>query len=459
MNISQFGEKDRRTRVGYKDKQKRDAFMQMGHVGDALNLHQAVLQRAKELFAGFRDDRELVQQFKGVVAACLCEAFEQLSRDGQQILKTLEQEEDTAAADTKGRVIHNSRASHRNDLHSAKMAGKGAQGAYDCGFFEQRIREYNAARPWDDPGATFDYHFIVVPNISSSEIADLERYAVENWTPPQLDRWSAYQLNFCMDVHTDGWIAADDTMVDLAVDPHRLVQVTVNGEVECDYGEVLVVQSTYWFYGGAWDWAGGTNWIEDPDSGILISGELSFECLGIFDPQTDVAAINAAVPTTQSNVNPLVDGLTGLETWLWYDFSQIASRELGPYTEAIRSRGQLWTLTTYAWVDRVMWDVDCVVACTFRGMLSEVDESQYDYVLDLDDTAVSPASSYDGGSGTEDGAAAAHIYDTRADYVISTATVWRGYYEFQGVRYRYDPVIVAQGRDYVVHEIRAVPHG
>lgn len=125
MNISQFGEKDRRTRVGYKDKQKRDAFMQMGHVGDALNLHQAVLQRAKELFAGFRDDRELVQQFKGVVAACLCEAFEQLSRDGQQILKTLEQEEDTAAADTKGRVIHNSRASHRNDLHSAKMAGKG----------------------------------------------------------------------------------------------------------------------------------------------------------------------------------------------------------------------------------------------------------------------------------------------------------------------------------------------
>ena len=40
--------------------------MQMTHCGDALNLHEAVIQHAKELFAGFRDNRELVQQFKGV---------------------------------------------------------------------------------------------------------------------------------------------------------------------------------------------------------------------------------------------------------------------------------------------------------------------------------------------------------------------------------------------------------
>jgi hypothetical protein len=43
----------------------------MAHVGDALNLHEAVIQRAKELFAGFRDDRELVQQFKGVIGMYL----------------------------------------------------------------------------------------------------------------------------------------------------------------------------------------------------------------------------------------------------------------------------------------------------------------------------------------------------------------------------------------------------
>lgn len=117
LNISQFGKGDRRTRVGYKDKQKKDAFIQMAHVGDALNLHEAVVQRAKELFAGFRDDRELVQQFKGVVAACLCEAFEQLSSDGRQILKQ-KQEASTES-------FANPRANRRNELHHANLAGKG----------------------------------------------------------------------------------------------------------------------------------------------------------------------------------------------------------------------------------------------------------------------------------------------------------------------------------------------
>ena len=59
----------------------------MVHAGDALGLHEAVVQRAKELFAGFRDDREMVQQYKAVIAACLSEAFDQLSRDGKQLLK------------------------------------------------------------------------------------------------------------------------------------------------------------------------------------------------------------------------------------------------------------------------------------------------------------------------------------------------------------------------------------
>jgi hypothetical protein len=118
LNISQFGKGDRRTRTGYKDKQKKDAFHQMAHCGDALNLHEAVVQRAKEIFAGFRDDRELVQQFKGVIAACLCESFDQLSSAGRQILKQKEQEEDE-------QVFHNPRASRRSELHHANLAGRG----------------------------------------------------------------------------------------------------------------------------------------------------------------------------------------------------------------------------------------------------------------------------------------------------------------------------------------------
>jgi len=117
LNISQFGKGDRRTRTGYKDKQKKDAFVQMAHVGDALNLHEAVVQRGKELFAGFRDDRELIQQFKGVIAACLCEAFEQLSSDGRSILKQKQVNAEEAFA--------NPRTSRRNQLHHAKLAGKG----------------------------------------------------------------------------------------------------------------------------------------------------------------------------------------------------------------------------------------------------------------------------------------------------------------------------------------------
>ncbi len=106
----------------------------MTHVADALSLHQAVLQRAKELFAGFRDDRELVQQFKGVLAACLCEAFDQLSKDGQQILKVKAGEDKNSAG--KGGAISNNanvatphslnaRASRRSELHSSNLAGKG----------------------------------------------------------------------------------------------------------------------------------------------------------------------------------------------------------------------------------------------------------------------------------------------------------------------------------------------
>lgn len=118
LNISQFGKGDRRTRTGYKDKQKKDAFIQMAHVGDALNLHEAVVQRGKELFAGFRDDRELIQQFKGVIAACLCESFEQLSSTGRSILK----QKQGATGETS---FANPRASRRNQLHHVKLAGKG----------------------------------------------------------------------------------------------------------------------------------------------------------------------------------------------------------------------------------------------------------------------------------------------------------------------------------------------
>ena len=100
----------------------------MAHAGDALGLHEAVVQRAKELFAGFRDDREMVQQYKAVIAACLSEAFDQLSKDGKQLLKKQAGESandsSTNLEDDGEKIVH-ARASRRNDLHSASLAGKG----------------------------------------------------------------------------------------------------------------------------------------------------------------------------------------------------------------------------------------------------------------------------------------------------------------------------------------------
>ena len=152
MNISQFGKDEKKTRIGYKDRQKKvskgyrihecigctksrcisnlnsflqEAFVQMTHVADALSLHQAVLQRAKELFAGFRDDRELVQQFKGVLAGCLCEAFDQLSRDGRQLLKVKAADGKDEDPTMPRRQPLSSRANKRSEMHSSSLAGQG----------------------------------------------------------------------------------------------------------------------------------------------------------------------------------------------------------------------------------------------------------------------------------------------------------------------------------------------
>jgi hypothetical protein len=38
--------------VGYKDRQKKDAFVQMTHVGDALHLHEAAAQERRKNICG-----------------------------------------------------------------------------------------------------------------------------------------------------------------------------------------------------------------------------------------------------------------------------------------------------------------------------------------------------------------------------------------------------------------------
>ena len=172
------------------------------------------------------------------------------------------------------------------------------------------------------------------------------------------------------------------------------------------------------------------------------------------DP-ADFAHVTELVPSTQDNLNPRVTGLTGLATWLWYDFSQPDTHLLETQV-SVAARGTTWTLDMVAWVDEVWWDIDCQAACDYHGARAAFDESAIDYVLDLPDTLEQPAPDYDGGEEGDGQAAAEHLYRTKGDYIVSTATVWRGVYTFLGVTYYYDQVVVTTARPYQVVEVRSI---
>jgi len=82
MNLSNMGEDkgDRRTRVGYKDQQKKKAFELMGHVAANLDLHDMVVEKAKEIFAVYRNVREHVHDFQAVIAACMIGAYREVGK-------------------------------------------------------------------------------------------------------------------------------------------------------------------------------------------------------------------------------------------------------------------------------------------------------------------------------------------------------------------------------------------
>ena len=67
---------------------------------------------------------------KGILAACLCEAFEQLSAEGKHILRhqqqmSDQQDQQKKIANNEPAVALSGRAARRSELHHATMAGKG----------------------------------------------------------------------------------------------------------------------------------------------------------------------------------------------------------------------------------------------------------------------------------------------------------------------------------------------
>ncbi|TMW57433.1 hypothetical protein Poli38472_003358 [Pythium oligandrum] len=81
MNLSQMGKDERRTRIGYKDQMKQKASRLIDHTISNLDLHEIVGNRAKKMFADFRDLREHVHQFEAVVAGCVIAAYMETAKE------------------------------------------------------------------------------------------------------------------------------------------------------------------------------------------------------------------------------------------------------------------------------------------------------------------------------------------------------------------------------------------
>ncbi len=261
-------------------------------------------------------------------------------------------------------------------------------------------------------------------------------------------------------MHHDGYKPATRWLVDAIDNPGPIVVITAEGETTCDYGEVLISDAFYYFspFGDGWISGFGKNWEEvfGLVEGFEVRGEVELFCLEIVDETHDAVNVSSAVPTVQVNHDPLAEGLTGIDTWLWYDFTRPGAISELTLSESIDAYGRLWTLDAFAWIDWIGWDVDCLVDCNYRGMLIDFDTSGIDHTIDFADTTHSPAPRYDGGNNAEGEAAATHVYEAKGDFDLSTITVWRGYYVFNGLTTLYDPVVVADSVLYDVVEIRSV---
>ena len=331
-----------------------------------------------------------------------------------------------------------------------------------CGAIHADIAQYNK-----DEGRTT--HVAAIPTIGTSEDQfDLLR---DYFTPadgsPTTFTFAKDDLDFCTEVQKDGWQPATAQVLGWAESESIRVTVTLVGPVACTSpGQVLLVQSGYYYSVDEWKFFYGTDWAEDfLNAGPPVyTGILNTVCLDLIPGgPSDFLEVAEAVPSAQVNYNPTIRGLTGLATWLWYDFSAQGSYLLELSIKDVPARGTTWDFNMSAWVDRVAWDIDCETPCDYRGTEVDFDDRGYEYTLDLEDVfdptgdppAMGPAAEYEGGAASDNDAAASHLYRTKGDYVLSTATVWRAAYDLLGLIYPYDPVVVADSVDYQVIEVRS----
>jgi hypothetical protein len=322
-----------------------------------------------------------------------------------------------------------------------------------CAAIHDAIDRYQAEPPTEDE---------IPPELSEFEWSEFMRhYDLSDGQIRSLRvryDYSVGDIEICTTLHTNGWLQSEPRIVELAEAPPGIIEVTVAGETSCRHGQVLLASATYYWSIATrqWEYSFGTGWEENFFGGFTVTGDLAFRCIEIAPVDSDFAEVADAVPSSQVNYNPLVRGLTGLDTWFWYEFGTPDTYSIGPLEVTVNRYGRDWTLSAFAWLDSVHWDVDCESGCDFRGARVDWDSSGFELSYDFPDSPGAMAPFYDGGDDTEDDSLAMHLYEEKGFYTVSTATVWRGYYVSNGVPTLYDPVVVTTERPYEVVEIRGV---
>lgn len=212
----------------------------------------------------------------------------------------------------------------------------------------------------------------------------------------------------------------------------------------CEPGTVFAVRVNYY-------WVTGPDYGRFVESTITLSDtvdELIFHfCLDLFIDE-DPASFLTGVPEPGFARSPDSRGVTGLATWLWYDFTGPASHFIEGTAMLDAIEGLPLQIVAEAWVDKVHWDLD--------------GDGVWDHTLEIPDSwsEAPPHSLYlkAGGNGSEDGAVATFVYDTKGVYRVATGVVWRGTYRFtdpalDDVLYPYPPVIRTSTTTYPVVEI------
>lgn len=160
-------------------------------------------------------------------------------------------------------------------------------------------------------------------------------------------------------------------------------------------------------------------------------------CVSPLDGVDLAAEILRRAPEGTPVRNPLTDGLTGLDTWLWYD----GGTEIPPFILTVDDPGSGIGLEVEAWarLETFTWDMGdgTVVTTATPGSDADLPRS----------------------------AAATHRYERKGDYTITFTAAWNGTYRWRQVPggawsgpipFAGNPATISSSTPYHVSEIRAI---